>query len=231
MNNKKIKYPRTFHLPFSEGVGSDDKINKDINGFEGMNVVVLLKMDGENTTFYNHSMHARSLDSQHNWTRDWAKRVHSVISHEIPENYRLCLENMFAAHSIHYPDGYLDGYLYLLSVWNEQNHCLSWKDTLEYADLFDLPTPKCLYEGPFDIKKIQEITKNLDKKLEEGIVVRNTQSFPYEQFSENVVKWVRKNHVQTDEHWLTNAKQNGLLKSPGKPAFMENKILNKKAKI
>lgn len=40
------KYPRTFHLPFSEGVQSDDKIMKDLSSLEGKEVIVTYKMDG-----------------------------------------------------------------------------------------------------------------------------------------------------------------------------------------
>jgi hypothetical protein len=37
---------------------------------------------------------------------------------------------------------------------------------------------------------------------EEGYVVRNADKFHYDDFSSNVAKWVRKNHVQTDTHWM-----------------------------
>ena len=42
----------------------------------------------------------------------------------------------------------------------------------------------------------------------EGFVVRNVDSFAYEDFSKNVAKYVRKNHVQTDEHWTKNWQPN-----------------------
>jgi hypothetical protein len=44
----------------------------------------------------------------------------------------------------------------------------------------------------------------LDKNKHEGIVVRNTESFMYDNFSENVAKAVRKNHVTTDSHWMNS---------------------------
>lgn len=218
---ERQKYPRTYHLPFSQGVQSDDKVIGSLEKLEGREVVALLKMDGENTSLYHDSyMHARSIDSKTNWTRDIAKTIHSAIQHDIPEGYRLCCENVYAKHSIHYPDNYLDGYLYLLSVWNEKNECLSWDDTLIYADLLDLPTPKEFYRGPFDTKILQNIAKNLDPSIEEGFVVRLTSSFHYDNFSECVTKYVREGHVQTDQHWLKNATPNGIPKQPCKPAFL-----------
>lgn len=49
-----IKYPRTFHLPWSLGATSDDKVLKNVDHFEGTCVVITEKMDGENS--YDKSM-------------------------------------------------------------------------------------------------------------------------------------------------------------------------------
>lgn len=37
-----------------------------------------------------------------------------------------------------------------------------------------------------------------------GVVIRNADSFPIDDFQKNVVKYVRENHVQTDSHWRRN---------------------------
>ena len=39
----------------------------------------------------------------------------------------------------------------------------------------------------------------------EGVVVRRAGAFPDEVFSRSLAKWVRKGHVQTDEHWMHQA--------------------------
>lgn len=218
---QRTKYPRTYHLPFSKGLQSDDKLIETLHFFEGKEVVATLKMDGENTTFYpDEYMHARSIDSPYNWTRTVAKKIHSVIRHDIPKDYRLCLENCYAKHSIEYPPNYLEGYVYLLSVWNEKNESLSWDDTVLFAELLDLPLPKQVYRGVFDLNILKKISEQLDPSLEEGFVVRLTDSFSYENFSKSVTKYVREGHVQTDEHWLKNAVPNGTPIQPCKPAFM-----------
>jgi hypothetical protein len=207
------------------GVQSDDKVIQSTDLLSGREVVVLLKMDGENTTLYKDNyMHARSIDSVTNWTRDVAKKIHSGIAHEIPEDFRLCCENVYAKHSIYYPDDYLEGYLYLLSVWNGKNECLSWDETLLYAEVLDLPTPKELYRGLYDEKILKDIAKNLDRKTEEGFVVRIVDAFEYKDFSSCVTKYVRSGHVQTDQHWLKNATPNGIPKQPGKPKFLNQKV-------
>lgn len=217
----KKKYPRTYHLAFSEALQSDDKLIESLDGFKGREISVSLKLDGENTTLYpDEQMHARSLDSAHNWTRDHAKRIHSVIRHDIPAEHRLCCENVYAKHSIYYPNGYLEGYLYLLSVWNNDT-CLSVDDTDFFAEMLDLPRPKELYRGEFDINTLKQLASDLDKEIEEGFVVRVTDSFDYSDFSKCVTKFVRAGHVQPEsKHWLKTAVPNGEPKQPCKPAFM-----------
>lgn len=44
----RVKYGRTFHLPFSLGRTFDDKVLKSVAHFEGEEVVVTTKKDGEN---------------------------------------------------------------------------------------------------------------------------------------------------------------------------------------
>jgi hypothetical protein len=81
------KYPRTFHLPWSEAVTSDDKVVPSVVHFEGNRVVVTEKMDGENTTMYRDYVHARSLDSKGGEDRAWVKQFWASIRSEIPEGW------------------------------------------------------------------------------------------------------------------------------------------------
>lgn len=43
----KVKFPRTYHLPWSEGRSSDDKVLESLDSFIEQEVVVTVKMDGE----------------------------------------------------------------------------------------------------------------------------------------------------------------------------------------
>lgn len=209
---ERFKYPRTYHFPFSKGVQDDDKIIKDLSAFVGQEVQLSIKMDGENTTLYSDGYnHARSIDSKTNWTRDIVKNIHSKIRYMIPEGMRLCCENVFAKHSIYYPDGFLDGYLYLLSVWNEENVSLSLDETKELAKILRLPMPKEIYRGVFDIKLFEKMASEMDLEQNEGFVMRLVRPIKYKEFSQCVAKFVREGHVQTDQHWLKNAVKNGLI--------------------
>lgn len=193
-----MKYPRTPHLPWSPGASEDDILLSDSFMFEGKEVVVTEKLDGENTSMYPDHIHARSLDSRQHPSRNWVKAFHGSIAHLIPDDWRLCGENMYARHSIGYHN--LKSYFYLFSIWNEQNVCLSWTETKEWAELLGLELPPVLYEGLWDAKKVQSITLDLEKQ--EGYVVRTSEGFAYEDFQKHIAKWVRKEHVQTDQHWM-----------------------------
>lgn len=220
-----LKYPKTYHLPWSGGVQSDDKIIPELGCFEGREVVVSEKLDGENTNMYRKYMHARSIDSAFNFTRSWATNMHATICQQIPDDIHLSGENMWGAHSLPYPDGVLEGYFYLFSVWKHSGSdviCLSYEDTTDWANKLDLPMPKVLYRGVFDEKKLKEIAKSVNTDICEGYVVRLTDSFYRNDMKTSVAKFVRKGHVQPNsDHWLKNVKQNGKLKSPCKPYFME----------
>jgi hypothetical protein len=193
-----VKYPRTPHLPWSPGASEDDLLLSDCFMFEGKGVVVTEKLDGENTSMYRDHIHARSLDSRQHPSRAWVKALHGSIAHLIPEGWRLCGENLYARHSIGYDN--LKSYFYLFSIWNEHNMCLSWTETKEWTELLGLELPPALYEGMWDAKKVQAI--QLDLKQQEGYVVRTDEGFAYPDFQKHVAKWVRKNHVQTDQHWM-----------------------------
>jgi RNA ligase len=100
MSAIRCKYPRTPHLPWSPGASEDDVKLDGCLKFQGREVVVTEKMDGENTSLYRNGLHARSLDSRHHPSRDWIKAWHGGIAHHIPEGWRLCGENVYARHSI-----------------------------------------------------------------------------------------------------------------------------------
>lgn len=188
----RVKYPRTYHLPWSPGRTKDDRVIPDVSMFEGREVVVTVKMDGENTTLYNDYLHARSLDSGNHPSRDWVKNFHAKVGWMIPGGWRVCGENLYATHSIPYWD--LRSYFMAFSIW-AQDRCLSWDDSLEWFELLDLEPVQEVYRGPWD-ESIREL-----KVDGEGYVVRLADSFKYCDFRTSVAKYVREDHVTTSHHW------------------------------
>ena len=200
MNNLQ-KFPRTYHADFSLTVASDDKKHKNLDHMEGKCVIETLKMDGENFTGYMDYSHARSLDSNNHPSRNWIKGYWAERQYLVPEGWRFCFENCYAQHSIIYEN--LDTYAYLINIWDDKNMCLSWDETLEWCTLLDLIHVPILYEGKFNYDTIKNSFLDLDFNTQEGIVVRNTEAFHYDDYKINVMKAVRAEHVQTDEHWMS----------------------------
>lgn len=197
---KYVKYPRTHHLPWSPGVNSDDRVLESLEVFEGKEVVITVKMDGENTTLYNDHIHARSIDSGGADWRTWAKTIWAKTGWQIPEGWRVCAENLQAKHSIKYTD--LPSFLMMFSIWNEKNVCLSWDETLEWASLLELEVVPTVYRGTWDEQLVKDIHRQEHAGSPcEGYVVRLVESFHYKDFKRCVGKYVRMDHVATSRHW------------------------------
>lgn len=204
---ERIKYPRTPHLPYSMSKTDDDKTLPDDSQFEDMNVVVTIKMDGENTTVYPDGyIHARSLDGTGYEWQNWLKSYVWNFCQKIPENCRIVGENLYAKHSIGYKFNDISDTFQVFAIIYE-HFVTSWDDVEEFC-LFNMLTHvDVIYKGIYDKNKIMKSFEEKKKKLAEkgqdieGFVVRNADCFPIEDFSKNVAKFVRANHVQTDKHW------------------------------
>ena len=199
-----VKYPRTHHVPWSPGITDDDRVMKSMEHFEGQRVVVTVKKDGENTNLYRDYFHARSIDSRNHPSRNWVKNFCAKMSHEIPEQWRVCGENLFARHSIAYDD--LPTYFMGFSIWDSTNTCLSWDDTQLWFELLGIHSVPVLYDGIYDEKIIKSLWDQSKWNTMEGYVLRTADSFKYGDFRKNVAKFVRPNHVQPSaHHWQRGA--------------------------
>ena len=195
-----VKYPRTPHLPWSDGVSDDDRVIESLNAFEGQRVIVTEKMDGENTTLYRDYTHARSVNGRSHPSRDWVKQYWSGIREDIPDGWRVCGENLYARHSIHYSN--LPTYFMGFSIWNERNVCLGWDETIAWFALMGITPVPIFYDGVFDEKAIRRLGDTKDWDRCEGYVVRLANPIGYGEFLAKVGKCVRKGHVQTTKHWM-----------------------------
>lgn len=207
-----VKYPRTYHVKWSKGISDDDRVMHDLSVFENKRVIVTEKLDGENFSGYKTYCHARSVDGRSHYTRDWAKNFWMQRSYELPDGWRVCAENLYAVHSIKYNN--LPSYLMGFSIWNEQNICLSWDETVEWFALLDIPMVPVLYDGIWDETKIRALyNEKTDRDMHEGYVIRIADAFEYRHFRQSVAKYVRANHVTSQQHWFygsNNHEVNGL---------------------
>lgn len=155
-----VKFPRTHHVPWSQGIHDDDRVIKSMKTFEGQRVIVTEKMDGENTTMYSDHIHARSINSGSHPTRNWAMNFWSKIASDIPEQWRVCAENLFAKHSIYYEG--LPSYLLAFNIWDNENNCLSWDQSLEWFSLLGINHVPVLYDGIYNEKLIKSLYNESD---------------------------------------------------------------------
>lgn len=194
---RTVKYPKTSYLPWSSSVDGKDNVLSDMSIFEGQRVIVSEKLDGENTSMYSNNIHARSRDSVNHPSRNWVKNFWGEIAHLIPMNIRICGENCYAKHSIHYTN--LISYFYGFNAWKD-NVCLDWDTTLDIFDSIGIIPVPILYDGVYNEQLIREIS--LDERKQEGYIVRLACEFTFDEFTKCLGKYVRTHHIQTDEHWM-----------------------------
>ena len=203
----RTKYPHTKHFTWSPGLQNDDRVI-EINKLEGRNIVVTEKLDGENTTMARDYIHARSCsDMAPHISRSWVQALHGSIKHDIPDGWRICGENVYAKHSIHYTrekGNALRSYFQVFGIW-DGDLCLSWDETQQYVDVLGLVTVPVLSIRPYDLLLLEEIGRVVEKSKDciEGYVARISDDFYSEEYKFVTAKYVRANHIQTTtEHWL-----------------------------
>jgi len=206
----KVKYPRTMHLLDSPNLENDDRRISTLRYLEDANEVVFTeKMDGECTSMMRDAFYARSLDSRHHVSRDWAKALWGSIHNDIPDGWRICGENVYARHSIAYSE--LPSYFLGFGIWTERNERLSWDDCTEWFNLLGVSMVPVLYRGKFDASIAGRLASEREHSGFEGVVVSVTDSYKMRQHKTHCAKWVRKGHVQTDKHWMDGPVRPNLL--------------------
>lgn len=219
--NINPKYPRTYHLPWSPGTTADDKKLSGpwFENYREKEIVITEKLDGENTSITHFDCFARSHSSA---TRSpWSRNLWDTdgllwqIKDKIAENEVVYGENLYGEHSIHYDR--LTAYWYIFAVTNG-DIWYSWDDVCVVSDILNQPHVPELWRGI--IKSEEQLHNLIDTFMsqpstygieKEGCVIRVVDEFGFPDFSKYVCKWVRPNHVQTDEHWTKNWKQAKLI--------------------
>jgi len=207
----EAKWPRTYHLPFSPGLQNDDRRLPDPSIFHGRRVIATEKFDGEGATMTRERTYPRSPDGRYHPSRDMMKAYHATKAAMIPVDWRISGEYMYARHSIEYTHrngNPLPSWFIGFGVWNSDNILLGWDETLEIFEMLDIEPARLLYDGEWDEDHLRNLAEGLDNSRQEGLVVRLADPISYPsgrgdagRFFSGVAKWVRKDHVATDEHW------------------------------
>ena len=145
-----MKYPRTYHLPYSPGATKDDKklsVKNGINWFsyyKGKEIVITEKLDGENTCFTRQDVYARShgAPTRSPWSRnlwDPSDGLYWKIQSKIGSYELIFGENLYGEHSICYNK--LPSYWFMFACyWEDCNYWCSWDDVKLIAEILDVPT-------------------------------------------------------------------------------------------
>lgn len=213
------KYPRTFHLPYSPGATNDDKIAKDCSGLIGVEIVITEKLDGSNSCMEPSGVFARSHgQAPTHKSFDLLKQRFYSLQYFLNPEEQIFLENCYAVHSITYDQ--LSDFCFALGI-RKKDQWLSIDETVDRSAQLNLTPVPVLFRGIVkSAKELEKIVTGLTNQPSifggprEGIVVRTVAGFSDSDFSKKVMKWVRKNHVQTSEHWMNQpiVKQNFLSK-------------------
>lgn len=220
MDSTPRKYPRTYHFSFSPGATKEDKIAKDVTSLLGRRLVMTEKMDGSNVCLTSDAVFARSHSGPPTHASfDMLKAHHAAVRSSIPEGIEIFGEWLYAVHSVRYNN--LPSYLQVFGV-RDGTIWWSWEDTVEMAnEILCSAVPMILEFQPETVAELRSKVEivalhNFFKPScgpeREGVVVRPLLDFAQDEFEQSVFKWVRANHVQTDDHWKHKAiETNGLV--------------------
>lgn len=227
------KYRSTGHWVNSPTVHRDDTYHPAPEHFIGARVVVTEKLDGGNTCLFRGDAYARSVDSPaaeawfamvkkyHAWKTGQEHAGNPARQLEM-RNYAFYGEDIYGVHSIEYGAVHPSRTFYLFSVVDVRTmESVHWGDVEAFSCALDVPTVPVVHKGVFN--SVDELSAFLDAEMEkpsalggerEGFVIRLEEAFPFgdnikegkTDVMRNICKYVRPNHVQTDQHWRRNWK-------------------------
>lgn len=202
------RYPRTPHLSQSQGKTRDDLTQFDLSKIIGSKVVLLEKLDGQNTVLTSEGIYSRNMmDKAVGPTFNHLLLQWVTIKDKLYEwNVQIMGENLYAVHSIEYNS--LNAWYYIFGARNLNGNFHSWDVTEKYSGSVGFPTVPVL--DIFTPESEQELYNRINELMatpsqlggiKEGIVIRKYDHFSDEDFPYCVVKYVRKDHVASEKHW------------------------------
>jgi hypothetical protein len=222
------KYGRTFHFPFSPGTTSDDRISH--NYYEDLvklkRYVTTEKLDGENSCLNSIGVFARSHSAvtRHPWSAHLKQKWNLIQSDLEANEIEIFGENLYACHSIEYTE--LENHFFVFGI-RQRDMWLSWEEVEEWCYLLDFKTvPVFGIHNVTDFKDEEAFRNHIlsivdnpstlgsidfnskEPCLMEGVVVKNADAYLSSDNGRinytDVWKYVRKDHVKSDEHWSKN---------------------------
>jgi hypothetical protein len=207
-----VKFPRIHHLSFSQQIHKDDKTIENPEYFLNKEIIITEKLDGSNCCFFEDKWFSRSGELA---SGSWFNILKNKHFNNYDKNFMYFGENMYAKHSIYYDK--LTDWFYLFEVYDPKRKLFLSLNERNYLPNFPFNFVPSVWCGV--CKSLKELEKILLKEIKkesyfgkerEGFVVRTTNYIFLENYSSCVAKFVRENHVQTDEHWTKTWRPNEL---------------------
>lgn len=215
------KYPSSRHLPFSHVGDKDDTAHRQVDCFIDTPLVITEKVDGSNAMLVKDAEEPVRSRRGRKATHDSFDQLHKIywergVYEELPSWLQVFGEWAYAKHSIHYGcDGCCDernqgeplpDHFLVFGVFDTRyNMWLSWDETEMWAEKLGFQTTPHIKETQYNNQN--ELYSDLTTIAgcmtpeKEGFVVRSRYPFHYGQFPQRLGKYVREDHVTTDEHW------------------------------
>jgi len=206
----RAKYPSTHYFSVSPGVDPEDIKRAGYVNMEaliGKPLIFMEKMDGSNGSLCREKAAARNGETAKHYSFDLFKSIHAEIRYSLPEHLVFFGEWLYAKHSIPYEN--LESYFQLFSVYDiNRREWYAWHEVEFLSEQLGFTLAPVLLKETFSeeyqlVNKVMELAEEVISGGGEGIVVRSAFSFYYGQFKDNVGKYVRENHVTTDDHWMS----------------------------
>ncbi len=208
---ENIKYPHTPYLGFSPSADVHDVSDSgyfNLESFLGKPLMVTTKMDGSNALLTHSIVAARNGSIAAHKSFDMLKAMHSKLAHLIPEDVQVFGEWLYAKHSIHYSGALaLPSLFQVFAIYQRSTQMwLGWIVIKAWSTKLGFPTVSIVKtveeSNPQRLTHVlTRLGNDVIKEGHEGIVIRSIYPFHYGQFSSNIAKYVRPNHVTTDDHW------------------------------
>lgn len=214
--NSRIKFPSIPYLDISPGIGPKAAV-LPCRAFIDVPLVLTIKMDGSNAQLRNRKdgpalVAARNaVVASHPSFNRLKARGPGLIWKSSPCHH-VFGEWLYAKHTIHYRGPLaLSDYFMIFAVYQS---CIDRWASQDYvsrtAKDMGVPTVPVIGKYRFGTEReakatIAETAEKAIHQGHEGVVVWAEEAFPMEAFGRCVAKYVRPNHVQTDEHWRHKA--------------------------
>lgn len=188
-----VRCQQTPHLPWSGQIEIDDIITNDTSNWESRKIVVTEKIDGEHIVVGKHSwgLQYRLTDEERDYgLAECIRRIQTLL----PEGVILHGEYTKIQHSVLYTNKRSD--LLFFSVVQDGQY-LNWQNTKDFFEKMGIISVPTLYEGIWNSEVLRDLASKCDRNINtEGYVVRVFDSFPENDFSKCVAKYVKKGFKQ-----------------------------------